>query len=340
VTWYGSQTQIFDLATLNYHANVQNAYKTVPVLRSFLNTLTGSTTLAAHSLGNMLASFCLNDSNVSSNPNEKLTAPIKNFIMIDAAVALEAYMDDSQNLIDQFDVSNPMVHPNWYGYQKRLGASEWHTLFDDTDYRSSLTWRNRFASLPDEITYYNFYSSGEEVLDTHTGDPSLIDIVTDGVGRYAWALQEKLKGVMGTGLVLGSSYGGWGFNLEYYVLPDKSAANVLPTEGLKTIPFFRLGSATELAETSGSQYAHDNQTKLLAEAFPALTLPAGGWEGGRTASDESFPKENVIDMQTAFTKSEWPDERGGNAKKKWLHSDLRNVAYTYIYKIFESMTEK
>jgi hypothetical protein len=338
VSWYGSQTQAFDLATLNYHANVQNAYKTVPALRSFLNTVTGSTTLAAHSLGNMLVSFCLNDSNISSNPNEKLTVPISNFIMIDAAVALEAYMGDNQNPVEQFESSNPMVHPDWYGYQKRLGATEWYTLFDTYDDRNKLTWRNRFADLPNGINYFNYYSSGEEVLDTHLGDPGLIDIVKDGQGRYAWALQEKLKGAMSTSWVLGSSYGGWELNSGYYMFLDKSAANVLPADKLKTIPFFRLGSAAELAETNGSQYAHDNRPKLLAEAFPSLTLPAGGPDGMRL-DNFAFGKIKALDMQSTFPNG-WPKERENRDDYRWLHSDMRELSYVFISELFNDISRK
>jgi len=342
VTWFGSKTQVGSV-TFNYHINVRNTLYSAPALRAFLNEkMKGLTTIAAHSLGNMLVSACLNDSNADTDPNNKVTADIKNYFLIDAAVALEAYLGGTAE--PYFTSTNPMVHPEWYNYKKELAASEWYTLFPADDHRSELTWRNRFENLPEGINYFNFYSSGEEVLDTHVGDPGLSDIVTDGVGRYAWALQEKLKGKMKTGWVLGSKYGGWGKNnKDYYDENTYNATgekvaftwivanNQIDVNGLKTMPFFDKHFDSELFVDGnvGSGYARINRTKLLAEAFPSLTLPAGGPSGN--SLNQLFA---AIDMQATFTNG-WPEERGKD--KKWRHSDLRNVPYLYIYTIFEKM---
>jgi len=124
------------------------------------------------------------------------------------------------------------------------------------DGRSGLTWRGRFQDVAQLTQLYNFYSSGEEVLENRNddSDPWITDIaslqlrlpvfklpVNWLVGRYAWALQEVLKGrvtesdfdgffastyrIGGKGVALaldlaglragnlmGSKYGGWGFN--------------------------------------------------------------------------------------------------------------------------------
>jgi hypothetical protein len=348
VSWFGSKTQVLDKVTVNYHVNVERAINTVPQFRQFLNSLSGETTIAAHSLGNMLVSACLSDSNLDSDPNNKVTANIKNFILIDAAVALEAYINGSAEAY--FTSKNPMVHPDWYNYKKDLAASEWYTLFPSDDHRSELTWRNRFENLPEGINYFNFYSSGEEVLDTHTGDPGLFDIATDGVGRYAWALQEKLKGRMdpGFGWILGSSYGGWGKNSEdyfeentYIVTGKKVAlpwfiANDLDLSGLKIRPFFDMNFSSELFQdgSGGSEYARLNRTKLLAKAFPSLTMPAGGPEG--SVVYQIFTAKN---MQTEFKneKGDWPEVRKAKNDVDWKHSDLRNVGYVFIYNIFHEL---
>jgi hypothetical protein len=356
VSWYGSKTQLGGV-TFNYHVNVLRAFNTIPKFREFLNSIPGETTIAAHSLGNMLVGACLSDSNADSDPSKKVTAKVKSYFLIDAAVALEAYIGGSAE--DYFTSANPMVHPGWYNYKKGLAASEWYTLFPSDDHRSELTWRNRFENLPEGINYINFYSSGEEVLDTHTGDPSLLDIVNDGAGRYAWALQEKLKGKMVTGWVLGSRYGGWGKNNEdyyeentYIVTGEKVAlpwliANKLDPAGLKTKPFFNKHFDSDLFmdSTGGSEYARINRTKLLAEAFPSLTMPAGGPEGEQVELFEFVDEGNAKNMQAEFKneKGDWPEVRKEKNDTDWKHSDLRNVGYLFIYKIFDELkkvTEK
>jgi hypothetical protein len=329
----------------------------------------GPTTIAAHSLGNMLVASAL----IDPQEDTHLTAPIGNVFMIAAAVPLEAFTGELEGGGDPsyssgdtlysggddpavYTAATPMVHPDWYGYAKKLGASEWYKHFTgdvsiggSQDQRQFLTFRKRFINLSG-ANFYNFYSSGEEVLDTHpsNNDPSVFDIATNGLGRYAWALQEKLKGRMINGMVLGSAYGGWEFVDDYTITTSggtitysnksipKDKANQLTPAELKSQTFFNLGWASPLAEPGGSTWAEANHDQLLAEAIPATTLPAGG-PGGKSVADFGILKNTrVIDMQNVFTNG-WPQERMDKEIEGWRHSDLRNVSYLYIYKIFGKM---
>jgi hypothetical protein len=186
-------------------------------------------------------------------------------------------------------------------------------------------------------------------LDTHTGDPSVLDLVTDGVGRYAWALQEKLKGCLPVlGYLGGGRYGGWGFADSVVVHKPTGTitysnntipmdeANQLPSEQLKTQPFFNGDFDTTLfSATGGSNYAQLNRDKLLVEAFPALSLPAGG-NAGDEMKRFGVGQTEVFDMQSKFQNG-WAQERVEKGDTGWKHSDLRNISYLYIYKIFEKM---
>jgi hypothetical protein len=364
VTWYGSETQLGSL-TFNFHINVRHALHSASALRAFLNeNMKGPTSIAAHSLGNLLVSSALIDPEKDS-----LTAPISNVFMIDAAVPLEAFTGELEGGGDPnysggdalytggddpavYTAANPMAHSDWYGYAKKLGASEWYKHFiedvavgGDKDQRQFLTFKNRFANLIG-ANFYNFFSSGEEVLDTHIGNPGLFDIATNGPGRYAWALQEKLKGRMVNGMVLGSPYGGWEFVDDYTITTSsgtitylnksipKDKANQLMPYDLKIRPFFNLGWASPLPEPGGSDWAEVNRDQLLAEAIPSMTLPAGGPGGSKMI--KSLLTDNVIDMQSTFT-NDWPEERTSSEMDGWRHSDLKNVAYLYIYNIFNKM---
>ncbi|MHB8881818.1 MAG: hypothetical protein ACYC69_09980 [Thermodesulfovibrionales bacterium] len=276
--------------------------------------------------------------------------------MMDAAVAAEAYgTDDDNNYPELIEAgTNPdMTHPSWNGYNKRLWASEWHLLFDDADNRKNLTWRNIFKNRPASVTYYNFYSQGEEVLDIHKNEPNILDIgIFIQKGRYAWALQEKLKGDVILNTVLGSNYGGWGFNLtdyydkdwylltqEYKVIQPAATYNIGNVK-LRMVPFFLKGNETDLyREETGSNYALRNRLRLLAEAVPARTLAAGKKE---VPAFKDLNRD--FDMQTSYktTKNNgtvvyWPSSRG--SEDNWRHGDAREVAYSYVYSLFDKFVQ-
>ncbi len=245
-----------------------------------------------------------------------------------------------------------MLRTDWVQYKEQLWASEWHQLFANenaSDYRAKLTWRDRFKTRPGSTAYYNFFSSGEEVLGTLPFNTQIDQILVDEIkqiGSYAWVIQEKLKGGNPIRIdIIGDSLGGWGFNgddPEYYLtkldvygyeLPipiAPEAANLLDDTVLMTKPFFKKGPHSELYASGavGSQYAEKNVKWLLANAMPALTLPAGG---NKTVK---FGLENNFDMQLRFRNGDhWPATRGN--LQNWRHGDLKDVAYPYVYPLFD-----
>lgn len=172
VTWDRWDTQIPIInKTRNYHINVRHAFNTAPALNDFIrDKVDGDVTIAAHSLGNMIVSAMLTDNSAVWDASGK----IKHYFMIDAAVAMEAY--DGATTQEKDPASAPEValqkrymdHQEWAGagYHDFLFASEWYQLFASDDARSKLTWRDRFKKRPAKATYFNFYSSGEQVLGT------------------------------------------------------------------------------------------------------------------------------------------------------------------------------
>jgi hypothetical protein len=342
VSWYSFEN------IPDYHQNVVNAFSTASIIGPNLKPVVGDRPvfLMAHSLGNMVVSSYLEDHYGQSLLEQR--PDIEKYFMFNAAVPLEAYLGDYQGYAEGngtqiYSSDNPMVHPAWYGYKKRLGSSEWHQLFNTTDDpRLSLTWRDRFADISEKsVDVYSFYSRGEDVLGTHSGDPGFFEAVGNAVlngGRYSWAFQEKWKGRAPYDGYGGTTLMGWAFNSDYYVLSDKTAANTIPGEQLKTIPFFRkpqagmLGSELFEAKVS-SEYVSMQRNELLAKALPALTLPTGGLEG-RDMFDYVFIGENnVFDMDAQV--GEWP-----RVNKEWRHSDIKKVAFPYVFSAFKIMVEK
>jgi hypothetical protein len=232
---------------------------------------------------------------------------------------------------------NSMWYTDWDAFSESLWCSEWYTNFPAGDGRHALTWRDCFGSCASVA--YNFYSSGEDVLKTHphTTFPGLWCVLS---GEYAWALQEKRKGLNWISSIGGSTYGGWGFN-DYYWNEDLSA-HVPPADvqAILSRPFFRSGGSA-LADLYvpvdknqpdvGSAYANDHLHFLLAGFIPSRTLPMGA-NHVQLITDVGGGNFN---MQALFENG-WPSRRPST---DWHHSDLREVAYPYVYKLYDQFRD-
>ena len=208
VSWYGDPYTNSE-GVYDYHMAVRNAFATAPVLASFVNGLGGNTTIAGHSLGCGLIASAIADQGMNVN----------NACLMDAAFAQECFDGDAD---DNLTAMQPSY---WQGYDSRLFAAYWHERFDASDARSTLTWRNRFAGAVGKV--YNFYSSTEDCLGEYDGNLPInaVDAYKTSGGNveaYVWAYQEKAKGNRQNYYVIwpgpghfhvGSTYGGWGFNI-------------------------------------------------------------------------------------------------------------------------------
>ncbi|MGH7941109.1 MAG: hypothetical protein ACREFR_08580 [Limisphaerales bacterium] len=348
VTWEGADSQVADSVTIDYQTNVVNAFNTAPLLNTFLNSLSGTNVVAAHSLGNMVVLSALND---YSNQD------INTCFMIDAAVPMEA-IDSAA------DSSADMISSSWTGYNGYLLASGWNTLWPSTDARSTLTWNGRLAGLQN-ASVYNFYSSGEEVLREYTGGypPSELEgalnqaeyylattMLDAGLpaGDYTWAWQEMLKGRGELDWVFSSTHGGWKFNTNapysfvtngvITQIPDSQATLTLSSQ-LQTNAFFDVTSPSfgnadlALFGSIGSSYAQANQNRILSDAIPALTLPVGANLVSILGASHNF------DMSTSTFENGWPAVRlqNGTEGNNWHHSDCRQIAYPFTHQLFDDI---
>jgi hypothetical protein len=346
VTWEGANTKgtfpFEDLLTPNYHTNVVNAFLTAPNLANFIASLTntGPVVVAAHSLGNMVTLSAISDWN----------APISQYFMLDAAVPIEA--------IDSTVSTNVMIVSTWLAYSNRLYASDWYQLFPTNDNRSTLTWSNRVGNLRN-VDVYNFYSSGEDVLREDDADPptdfysvlvtQLADAGVEGVpfGTYVWVWQEKAKGPSTEDWLVGSSHGGWKFS-SYWVDSwgnplSPAIMNDTPASILTNQPMFNFNSTANpslldidsellgvIPGVNPSTYAAANRNRILSDAIPALSLPAGA----NPVSMLNQPGQpHNFDMMTF--ENGWPQGRlRQREENKWHHSDFHEMAYTFTYKLF------
>jgi len=321
VDWDGNEGQIAGWvpfaggSTPDYYTNVANAFLTASNLALVVNALPGQTCIAGHSLGNMVVSSAIADWNLNAGT----------YLMIDAAVAMEAYnASTSDNL-------NLVPPPYWINYSNRVWASKWYQLFDSSDARSSLTWSNRFGNFPNA---YNYYSSTEDVLENADGT-----MHNSFANEYAWVNQEMRKGSFLMSLVANGE-AGWGLNSSYDVsingilqhLPPERVATNSPSRW-QTNSFFGSFYDAALYGANGSVEAANLNVRaqVLGDGIPALSNAAGA-----NYMDKFGQKidRNMPGFETGWPASRLADDQLNN---RWLHSDIIKVAYPFTHKAFEQI---
>ena len=118
---------------------------------------------------------------------------------------------------------------------------------------------------------------------------------------------------------------GWGL-VQNQEQQENPVSNQSPVEGAPSWIFDLYGA------TSGDALAADptNRSQLLAEGIPALT-----WAVGSHAIDRFGNRNFNMPMQFADSQN-WPrGNYGGTGVPDWRHSDFREVAYVYQYKLFD-----
>jgi hypothetical protein len=402
VSWFGDPPA---LGNPHYHQAVVNGFATAWAYGEFIGSLPGATSIAAHSLGNLVAGSAIQDHGLSN---------FVKYFAIDAAVALEAYgqVSDVSTLVNPggsfpTDPTADMIRVGkWPDYiaagQERLLASEWYKLFlipdpddpgklmvDPNENRGTLTWRNRLSrAVSDRV--YNFHSSTEDVLRRYPDDNVLFDgngWSLEALAISSWVKQEKFKGrrsilnpaddVAG----VSSNYCGWSFSGDWQkgliikrLYTPEEARDEISDDQLRSKPFFALDnrhlfpnpqslldpSLAELASPTGSvfvsqwvsetgltKYYKDNlqahakvkvRDWLLAEAFPATTLPMGANRNNVFQDVENQNIDMSRDRDNGCCKTSeglWPDDRKG----EWKHSDYKDISYQHVYEFYGKIKE-
>jgi len=236
--------------------------------------------------------------------------------MLDAAVATECYDATAFNTATN---NNYMMHADWTGYNPNTWCSTWSGLFSSPDDRAKLTWQDRFPAVLSVA--YNFYSSGDEIFETHD-DPGLFTGGLWHLERYAWQKQELFKGRGGLG---GTDWAGWGFSGEYTM----SEANVATDDNLRTNAVFRQEPTTMFSSNITAQVQND----IIAQGVPALSYAAG-------ENAINIPGFYNYNLDDSVNKPNGWGRSGSPYYDRWLHSDLKNMAYLYTYKLFNELVSQ
>ena len=331
VDWRGDESQIYmpvlGDTSPNYYINVRHAFMTAEAASQQINALPGQKIVLAHSLGNMLASSAIKDYSLSYSK----------YYMLNAAVPLEAYDPTANN--------DFMIDGAWSALSPKFRASRWYNQFSqapyENDFRGTLSWKGRFAGILNAV---NCYSPTEDVL----SNPKEIKIFGKAIGENfggAWSKQELFKGCslwagVNTFTFAGAEIeGGWGINARYILNPlayaplagfNASYFEDYNRDDLITKPLFSSMNDSRMHSTNALNFVDSElRAKMLGDAIPAESFAAGANE------ISGFVNYN---MQTK-TPNEWPEARSENKNGKkiyyWHHSDIKNVSYYYVYKLFE-----
>ena len=337
----------------NYYGNVQNAFATASALKNAMDGINGPKWFIAHSLGNMVVSEALLKG-----------ANAKTYIMLDAAVASEAYrpelQGDSSSIIDKY------VPSDWDGYHEHTWAANWYTWFtnDVNDARGKIGWAGHFAPLLERqgLDVFNFYSSGDEVFAENSSTPGLTTGVfhwptlnlnwpffhlTLELDAFPWQKQEVFKGVNAAG----SLSAGWGFhcwttninNETVWVRYSAAGANAMVADGsIVSNAVFNRGVSAMFNPTI-SDY---DKADILAFHIPAISSPAGKVPIRTTQCGQMAKDFNLNDLP--YRANGWGRECVDVENEKgqvittynWLHSDVKNMAYYYVFPAFTNILEK
>lgn len=366
VTWRGDEgTSLITGSSIEYNENVINAFITAFHMSDALIPFSGPmTAIFAHSLGNMVTSSAIQDFGLDAGA----------FFMVNAAVPREAYMGETRLRDQMTHPDWKDVDDEPSRYDERLMSANWHRLFSNDDRRSQLRWKDRFGMLSERVNCFNYYSSGEDVLRISNGElPSLLLEVLDKEQVWVYNEMIKGIDSIPS-MLSSEVHGGWGFNghymhwefmvdgdpstIEWFNMPPAEAA-LLSGDQLISNPFFTpfsdgdddfpawgngewLYGETSFANLrlpsppyiSASLDLFKNHAKILAEAIPAHSAPAG-----------SMPVSTLtllqnIDLSTVMRiPGFWPEREDNEKNDRWLHSDYMKPALSHVIKFYRHCCE-
>ena len=326
----------------DYHEAVYRALQTGEGLTSRLGFTGGAAvTIAAHSLGNL----------VVCNAIERGGLKPAAYLAINAAMPAESF-DAGYNSTSQ---AANMTEVSWRSYDPYLYSRNWCNLFSSSDPRSRLTWRGQFSKAAPYMC--NYFSSGDDVLAKADSvkSASVVSLLLNQGFNFtsnAWKFQELVKGLgwysSAASFWVSRSQGGWEFNENWFYWGDDeeylqvqyspAEALTIPLEYLRVKPFFSPFYATEVFSAFANIATAKAREPRVIYDLLARGLPAGSY----AAAIMNLPG-NVgfnFDMELEGRESwYWPtaEHERSDQRKRWLHSDFKNVALPVISRTYNSM---
>ena len=306
----------------NYHQNASNAFRVASWLGPVLSGGQGRNVILAHSLGTVVAAAAIQN---YGGQADKL-------MMFNSSIPSEAFDPSLFNA----DTNNHLVHDNWVEYTNACWTARWHELFPQGDARHSLTWRGRFSSLAPICE--NFYSSGDEVLELYEDahNPAWYNGFSPSGNwgeRYCWHKQELWKGRKSLVAFMGpSDWSGWGFKRNIPLINAWSAAEA----NAVTDP--HVFATNTVFDPTPASITNASATRLETDMHLALGIPALSPATGRTQFVSSVVSSHDLNSPE-YKKHIWPRPDDGGLGGRFLHSDIKDVAYLFVYPVFNNIVQ-
>lgn len=316
-------------SSANYHENASNAFVVASQIVSTIDSIPGEKIIMAHSLGNMVVSSMIQDYGLE----------VSKYLMCNSAVPAEAYDTTMAP-------TNVLIHKDWNEYPRKSFANEWYRFFEDdlNDDRRLLTWGGRFADVAD--CAINFYSTGDHVLELYHNNNLW---ATDGFEnwnqmfeRFSWHKQELWKGRKGVLAQLGTTdWAGWSIreNVFGYNSIQPTNAWLMSDTELKTNTVFKLHPASMNEKTIPLLL----RGAILANGISSRTPASGASSWGDKAFQERmYNLETSSEQHSILRPNGWITRSNGifgDWGTHWLHSDMKDVSYFYVFKLFEKFNE-
>lgn len=136
---------------------------------------------------------------------------------------------------------------------------------------------------------------------------------------------------------------GWGFNVwpEYDSITrewknvrysPRGAANALADISVKTKPVFNVSDAAEMMNPNATD---DDIFLALAKHVPALSSPVGG---RAVISNNSIKNHDLNHAEDYY--NGWGRSADAYYELNWLHSDMKDMAYFYVFKLYDELVQK
>ena len=197
----------------------------------------------------------------------------------------------------------------------------------------------------------NYYSLGDEVFELNDEDrvdqleggklPWLDRVSFDG-SQYCWQKQEMGKGVPGINFLKDSDMAGWGFNANGNEILAKYSENERAISkssvwrlartpesraSFKYLPVFKCSPRDVFAET-GDVLSDSRINEMLCCAIPAIS----------TAMGRTTHVKSVVTVDMSESQSGWG--RDNTYGKRWLHCDLKDMAYFYEAALWDDFVKR
>ena len=369
VSWYGDPYSDGNDLLYDYHSAARNAFATASKLAEKINALPGNKTIAGHSAAALMISSAIADHglNVSKaclidaamarecfdgNSADDIIGMVPAIWRDYPAGYWASHWHEAFSTIDarstltwrnRFSGAAGVVHNFYSSTEDVLGRYEGTvngSIIENVRSPGSFAWVIQEKAKGDKLKIGLFIHAGSDYggWGFNLNDPITSNLptwyVTNNNAQRVTKTPEQVGPITVQMLndikiqpLFKTGWGRYFYGNPVPVVVDTNSANNTGPSWIFDL----------YGVSSGSSVAADpaKRAQLLNEAMPALSLAVG------SNFTDRFGDTRNYDMPSLYADpNRWPTARGSsvNGVPLWHHSDMREIAYTYFYKLFDKLS--